>query len=137
MTQKSKYLLTRWIIFSVVFALLPFLFKILSEISRGHEISLEMLFGRGELLLVSVTLCAVAVGELFEITPIQSIATLIAGGSAIIIIAITSFYYANISVGGEDLKIDMVIWMSISLFLCSVVVSSACIIIASTREIKK
>jgi hypothetical protein len=63
---KTNKLVT-WVLFSVVFALLPFLVNYLLGISRGEKITLELLFGRGEILLASITLCGIALGELFEV----------------------------------------------------------------------
>jgi len=134
--KKNKIIvkLIRWILFSICFALLPFLFNFISEISRGANVSMVSLFGDGQLLLVSTTLCAVAVGELFGIASTKSIITHLAGGATIILISVTSFYYANVSVGGEDLRHDIVASLSLWLFCASTFISSCCILIVGIME---
>jgi hypothetical protein len=55
-TTTQKFL--GWIMFSVLLALLPFLFGIINLISQGINVDIVGLFGRGELFLISTTLCA-------------------------------------------------------------------------------
>jgi hypothetical protein len=123
-----------WIVFSVCFAMLPFLFNLINDFSRGIDVTLVSLFGDGQLLLVSTTLCAVAVGELFGVASTKSIATHLLGGLTIILIAITSFYYANVSTGDESLRHDIVANLSLWSFIASVFISSLIITIVGIKE---
>jgi len=119
-----------WIIFSVIFAWLPFVFNILSRLNRGEPITSDVLFGHGELYLISATLCAVAVGEVLSIAVTRSISifqamsiyTMIA--LYIAIIALASFGYASSLVG------EQVISAALGLFFFSAVLSSFSIIIS-------
>lgn len=129
---KTNKLVT-WVLFSVVFALLPFLVNYLLGISRGEKITLELLFGRGEILLASITLCGIALGELFEVasSPVATppAFTKFIGLCSLLIIIISSLYYANVSFGGTDLKREIVATVSLWLFIFSVITSSCCIFI--------
>ena len=91
------------------------------------------LFGQGELLLVSTSLCAVAIGELFGITT-DSIAKNLASGGSLILIAVASFYYAMVSTMGDNLDHKAIIIISVVVFMLSVIASSFCILLTETRE---
>jgi hypothetical protein len=129
----------RWIIFSVLFALLPFLGNYFVEISKGHEVTLGSLFGNGELLLVGVTLCGVGLGELFGIasskTATPPVQTYIVAGGSLMVVVLASLYYANIS-SGTEFRTDTVAWISAWLFSFSVIMSTGCIYIAAIAEIE-
>jgi hypothetical protein len=142
LTEMAYIKLTRWWIFSVLFALMPFLFKILIILSLEEHLSkvnsfinfMMFLFGQGDLLLISTALCAVAIGEVFGVTT-DSITKNVASGGSLILIAVASFYYAIISVMGEKLSDNAIILTSIGIFILSVISSSFCILI--TAEDKK
>src|ERR1043165_4006800 len=57
-----------WGIFSVGIAVLPVAFNALSLLTRGQDVGLNALLGRGELLLIAAALAATAAGELFAST---------------------------------------------------------------------
>lgn len=130
--------LERWIIFSVFFALLPFLGNLLIEISKGHEITLAVIFGsKGELLLVGIALCGVGLGELLGsvASPVSThpLFTYIFSGLSLTTICLGSLYYASVA-GGTEFKPNIVVFISIWGFLLSVVASTGCIIIAAYAE---
>ena len=89
--------LIRWIIFSVVIALLPLLFNLLRNIGRGENIGFVRLFSHGELLLVSAAISAGALGQLFGVGSSLSIIKILAGGSCVTIVMVASFWFADIS----------------------------------------
>ncbi len=138
-SEKAWVKLTRWWIFSILFALIPFLFKILVVLSMKHHDEqperglLVFLFGQGELLLVSTSLCAVAIGEVFGITT-DSIAKNLASGGALFLIAVASFYYAMVSTMGDKLTPPAIIIISAVIFFFSVITSSFCILLTETQE---
>lgn len=132
--------LLTWGLYTLVFSLLPFGLIYLIEISKGNAVKVAFLFGRGELIIISLTLCALALGELlnsafikkpFE-SPGKILVAAIAGFFATLMIVIASFYYASIL--GGDLKIEWIILTSKWLFGFSIIICSSCIIIAETGE---
>jgi hypothetical protein len=128
-TQK----LFSWLIFSVLLALLPFILGIINLSSRGINVDIVTLLGRGELLLISTTLCAIALGELFSIAK-KSLVVQLAGGMSFIIISISSSLYAHLLMRGDEMISHNVVFMSIGLFVLSVITSSVCIIMAESEQ---
>ncbi len=131
--KKPLIKLIRWLIFSVTFAMLPFVFKIGSGMIRGFSFNWEFLLGNGELFIVSSTLCAVAVGELFGSSSKKTFLQIILGGMGILIIALASFAYADVSFGKGELLINRVMLISSVLFISSILVSSACIVVTELK----
>jgi hypothetical protein len=117
--------LARWLIFSVVFALLPFWGNLLIEISKAHEITLGTVFGnKGEVLLVGIALCGVGLGEIFgsaAVLPVSTppLLTYFFSGLSLIIICLGSLYYASVS-GNTEFDSNRVILISFWGFVLSV-----------------
>ena len=132
--KKPLIKLVRWLIFSVTFAIIPFIFKIASGMIRGIPFNWESLLGGGELFIVSSTLCAVAVGELFGSASKKNFLQIILGGIGILIIALASFAYADVSFGKGELLLNRVMWISCVLFISSILTSSACIVVTEFEE---
>lgn len=92
----------KWLIFSVLIALLPILFNLLFAMTYGGEIALTRLLGRGELLLIAVGLCATALGDVLFANGsftrsrprLWRALRLVVGGACVLVIAASSFYYA-------------------------------------------
>lgn len=92
----------KWLIFSVLIALLPILFNVLFAVSFGGDLSAARLLGRGELLLIAVGLCATALGDVLfangsfmHARPrLWRALRLVVGGTCVLVIAASSFYYA-------------------------------------------
>jgi len=128
--------LLTWGLYTLVFSLLPFGFIYLIELSKGKEVNLAFLFGRGELIIISLTLCAFALGELlnsaFIKKPFEStgriLLAIFAGFFALLIIVTASFYYASII--GDELEMEWIIFTSKWLFIFSIITCSSCIVIA-------
>jgi hypothetical protein len=55
--------LAKWLIFSVLLALLPLALNYLHVLTRGGDPTLERLLGKGELLLIAASISAAAVGS--------------------------------------------------------------------------
>ncbi len=121
--------LVKWIIFSVILALLPLVFNYLYEVTRKGPPTIAMLLGKGELLLIAASLSAAVVGDLIGTGNKQLMWKLIVGGSAAILLCITSLYFASISSAppGEHLNTEIIAKYSLFFFFFSVIVGIACI----------
>ncbi len=89
--------LIRWIIFSVIIALMPLVFNVLRGVIKGQGIDIVQVFSEGELLLVSAAIAAGSLGQLFGGGSSHGVAKLISGGSCTIILMLTSLCFAYIS----------------------------------------
>jgi len=131
MTQDNKTRLLRvirWVFFSIIFGLFPFVLKALVVMSGDHKpLTLAMFIGHGELLLIITTLNAVAVGELFGV-PSNSIAIHIVGWCTVLLMALSAGYYAHVSVMNEKLNVDIITNISLIMFLMTVVTTCSCML---------
>ena len=93
MTEK----LVRWLVFSVAIALLPLAFNGLKVLGRGETLTFVSLCSRGELLLISAAISAAAIGELVGRGGGKAIPKLLAVGSCVIILALASWWFADVS----------------------------------------
>jgi hypothetical protein len=122
----------RWLLFSVLIALLPLGFNAISLFTRGISVDLVNLVSRGELLLISTAICAAAVGELVPTGPALRISKIIVVGSTVIILIAASYYFADISAGyrlGEKMDFNVIRDISLIAFISSVVSGALCVIL--------
>ena len=89
--------LVRWCMFSVLIALAPLAASYFSLQVDRREPSLEMLLGRGELLLICATIAAAAIGELIPTGREMPVRKLVAGGSCMAVVVASSRYFADMS----------------------------------------
>jgi hypothetical protein len=95
MISRTEKLL-RWFMFSVLASLVPLALTYFSHRIDRHAVRLEMLLGRGELLLITTTLGAAALGELIPANRENAIAKVLAGGASVLMIVISSVCFAAI-----------------------------------------
>lgn len=122
--------LVRWVIFSVIVALLPLGFNLLRDIGRGRGVSFVRLFSHGELLLVSAAISAGALGQLFGVRESLSIAKVISGGACVVILTLASLWFADISGAGDSkpsLDTKAICKGSMIIFACTVIASCCCV----------
>lgn len=131
-----KERLIRWFIFSVLIALLPIGFNALKLVSRGCDISLVDVTKHGELLLIASAICAAAIGDLVTSGAALKNWKAIVAGCCLIVLCLSSFYFADISasVDDESLKDDVVSRMSIILFAIAMISSAGCIVLSEINE---
>ncbi len=121
--------MVRWVIFSVVIALLPIIFNYLSMLTKGLPTSLEIVISRGELLIVSAAINAAAIGELFGSgTTNKRIPKIIAGGVCVIILLLTSLWFADIVATillNKPVESRIIMLGSVAAFLSTVLASGS------------
>ncbi len=88
----------KWLLFGVVLALLPIAFNLLYAWTvTGVKLTPALLFGRGELLLLTVGLCAGALGDLILMQHRWRTLKMVTTVVCIADIAFASFYFAIVS----------------------------------------
>jgi hypothetical protein len=92
------HVLGQWMLYGVLFALVPIVFSFLSEYIRGDTVALTELIGGGELLLVSAGISAAALGELARqpTDPLRRVRSLLTGLS-IIMVLIAGLLFADVA----------------------------------------
>ena len=129
--------LTRWLIFSVLMALLPLLRNFLRLTSEGNFISFYQLTPNGELLLIGAAISAAAIGELFGNGGKMKLFKIIAGGLSMIMVILNSNYFNDISItntNGNSIQADVVSYTTIVLFFISIVSSGCCVALSEIGE---
>ena len=86
--------LVRWFMFSVLVSLVPLALTYFNLWVDRRDVRLDMLVARGELLLISTTLGATALGELFPSTRENALEKLLSGGALVVLMLMSSFFFA-------------------------------------------
>jgi len=123
-----------WVVFGVGLSLLPILFDATRASIVGGKSSFTEAMGRGELLLVTTTLCAASAGELFGSGEAAKVSKIVSGGVAVILLILCAFFYAEVSsllrATPANVKKDMVRNLSCALFICGAAASLSCVILS-------
>jgi hypothetical protein len=121
--------LAKWLIFSVLLALLPLAYNYLHVLTRTGSPTLEVLLGKGELLLVAASISAAAVGSLIGGTKNWLMAKIFAGGGSVLLLGLASLYYVDITApaSGEILKVAVIAKTSLLFFGFSVISGAGCV----------
>lgn len=124
--------LVRWLIFSVTVALLPIMFNYLLLLTNGQTPTVTMIFYRGDILLISSTISAGAIGELIGSSDKLKIAKYIVGGLCVILLFLTSAWFASLTslVNSATFDPEFTANNSIILFIATVMSSASCIILS-------
>jgi hypothetical protein len=129
--------LVRWLVFSVIFALLPLAFNYLRISIRGTAPTLALLLSRGELLLVCAAIAATAIGELIGSGGERKIAKYVAGGGCVFVLFLASALFAEISTAiysGAPVNSEFVSNSSIFVFGFTLISSTSCIVLVESKE---
>jgi hypothetical protein len=125
--------LIRWYIFSVLIALAPLLVGYLTlSLDRGVP-ALYLLTARGELLLISTTISSAALGEMLPGGRGSAVPRLIAGGSCVLLVVLSSLFFAAIQARPDPNPVS-VFTTSVWLFGCTLFASSWAVYFANEGE---
>lgn len=136
-----KRRMVKWLIFSVLVALVPILFDMLVQLMDSAMTwpddfiaALFKALGRGELLLISTAIAADAIGDLVGTGRTSEAVKYLAAGACVLTILFGSLWYANISAiahaGGVQPKISRVCLGSLVVFLFTLVSSGSAKLVA-------
>lgn len=140
--------LARWLLFSVLFSLIPLVIDFVSELARTNGSLAWDSFGRhGELYLLASAMCAVGLGEILGSREKAIIPKISAGGAAALIIALATALYtisasdaalalahqAGTQVSANETFAKNVLNYSGLMFLFACVVSTSCIALSEVK----
>ena len=131
--QSRSEKLIRWFIFSVLSALVPLAIGYMALTLDRREPSLQMVTARGELLLISSTIASAAVGELIAGGRNKATQKLLAGGSCMLLVLLSSLFFAAIQ-GRQHADPESVLVTSLWLFAGTLLASSSCVYLAHEGE---
>ncbi|MBN4056090.1 hypothetical protein JYT20_00040 [Rhodothermus sp. AH-315-K08] len=121
--------LVKWLIFSVVLALLPIAFNAIHVLTRSGDPTLENLLGGGELLLVAAAISAASIGYLVPGGKDRPVRRIVAAGGAVIVLVMTSYYFADIAAAPVSPPLDtsVITLLSGLFFLFAVLAGAGCV----------
>ena len=126
--------LVRWFIFGVIIALMPVIFNLFGEALSTGRFNFLGAIANGELLLISTAIAAPALGELIGSGISRNIPNLLAGGSSIVLLLLTSFGFAYISGArrsSRPLNSAVISGSSLVMFLFTISASCTCVCLAN------
>jgi hypothetical protein len=115
-----------WLLFSLVISLMPFFLKTICMKYLSRTVSLNMLFGSGELFLVTAVIAAETIGDMFASLRLVSVSSrwLFIGGSSVISAFVATFGYGLASIGPQltsnQITIDESVMTSLSITFFSI-----------------
>jgi hypothetical protein len=125
--------LTRWLIFSVLLALVPIAISCMVQVAHGHDLKIDPALAHGELLLITASLCAASCGELFGTPPRYALGQIIAGGSSVLLLVLATLFFGEVASAWSSnapLVEGITARTSVVLFCASVVACGSCIALA-------
>lgn len=156
--SKKTYKIMRWIVFGIIITLVPLLANLLfiaSSIQTNTESMasaesqpsndeqngsmLELILGKGELLLITTGIAATAVGELLGSNGRRKTFIIFSGGGCVIALMLASLWYAYINSQvvvnpNSDINVELVTTGSVILFIPTVIASTLCVALAEDEE---
>ncbi|WP_281558288.1 hypothetical protein [Thalassomonas sp. RHCl1] len=136
--MNSKF--TKWIIFSVLLALIPLISNYAIQLTFDFSPTITSILQKGELSLITVALCATAIGELVASGNQNIIEKLVFSGLCILILIFSAIYFTAISMGeyfvlvidGRNTQLisfeaNHIRNISLFIYCCALVSSGACI----------
>jgi hypothetical protein len=117
--------LLKWLIFSVILAVIPIGFTYIHLLTDGKPPTLPALIAHGELALISFILAADAVGDLIASGKEKQKRKIVCGGGCVLTAIAASLYFAHVSLNS---KADPNIVFSVSLWIFgfAVIASGMC-----------
>lgn len=124
---------TIWLLFTVVLALSPLLFKASLVFITGKSPTLAQLLENGELLIVTVAIGADGIGKLFGSGSHRKLLKIAAGGGTTLLVIYSSLLFAAISTTtlGSAFDPDRVAIISTVMFFFTVIAGGSCTMLAA------
>jgi hypothetical protein len=123
----------RWLVFSVLFGLIPFASAFFHLLITGQPAplpgTLPGLVAHGELFIISAALAADALGDLIASGKEWAIFKVFAGGGCVLALGLASLMFADVSFNASS-KPDVVYNASLWIFFTTLVSSGACKVLA-------
>lgn len=136
MWRMSEPAFAKWMIWSVLLSLSPFVLELLGLLTTsnpGTGLRLSTPIERGQLLLVCAGLGATGVGDLIGTSTDELSAKRYAGGASVLIVLLAAGYYATASSPSVQNR-EVVVSVSVVLYLLTLLVSFACVTLAEDVE---
>ncbi len=124
---------TKWIIFSVLLALVPIFANYFLHRVTNTTVDLEKLLGHGELFLVATAMAGAAIGEIIVMKRTHGILSTCSAGGGLLIVIMASMMFAFISVAlltQSSIDDSFVVTSSIIVYVFSFITGGSSIILS-------
>jgi len=126
----------KWVWFGLVLAIVPVIFAALRLFIRDAPVTLSALTGQAELLLPAAAISARGIGELLGGQARKSAKRYLAGGSAILILLLSTLFFADVTAAyavGDPVSTSVIARTSVVLTLCAAIAGCSCVIVAEVK----
>ena len=133
MKNLSLRKLVRWLVYTVVIALVPLLFTLLNLATYSKTVNLKAITEHGEMLLIASALGAGAIGEMFTAKVRLSFPQELCVGATLILVIVSSMWFASIASGAGSVNLNVVSFGSLTLLICVICSSGGCVYLSEAK----
>ncbi len=127
--METMITLVKWFMFSVLIALIPLLFNSFFQFTETQNVSMSSAVKHGELALITVLMCATAIGDLLASKGESKSIKLIFSGLALLVLVFSALFFGWVSATNPIVQKPSasIRDVSIVLYLFGLTVSSVCV----------
>jgi hypothetical protein len=128
--------LLRWLLFTMLITLLPVMFIATNQVMVAQPVSIDSLFSRGELLLISTALCAASITRLV-VRPHPTVVAIVVAGSCMLLLFVSSTLYAAVVTSAQHGiagSLHSVAVQSIFIFVFTLIASASATLLAGSYD---
>lgn len=126
--KSSLSKLARWLIFTVIFALVPLGVATLALLTYSKPFSLSAIAEHGELLLIATVIGGSAVGELIAPrTHRWPVRKIVCGGATLVLVITSGMWFAIIVSSAGTRNSDVVSFGSLAILIFTILSSAGCV----------
>jgi hypothetical protein len=120
--------LARWMLFSVLFSLLPLTFNYLRLALDGGSLpSITPVIRGGELFLITASMCSVAIGDVIATSKTREIAKIISGGASLLLLATSTGFFVYFASKNGQLSESVILTSSLWVFGSAAISCAVCV----------
>ncbi len=123
--------LARWLVFGVVSSLLPLMFRGSRQLAETGSFDFSELAREGDLLLVSVVLAGLGLGEVVALCTRFPIAVILCSAGCLWNIVMSAWWYSLLKHGLSSGDLDLTVSVA---FFCATLISSFSCVLAGQIE---
>lgn len=124
----------RWLIFSVVLAVVPVAGALFMLWIKGKPHDLEFVLADGGAFLIIASICAAAIGEMVGSSPNHRLWKIICSGATMVLLLFSAIIFASIAEAKMSNGLDngAIASLSTIVFICGSISAGACVALSET-----
>jgi hypothetical protein len=125
--------LARWMVFSVLIALMPLVARGMIVFMQSGRWNMDEPLRGGAMFLVCTGIAATSVGELIPGDPSRAVGKIFAAGACMFVVLTAAFCYASLD-GNPHVDLARMARTSLRLFIWTVLAGSACVYLGNGEK---